>query len=71
MRWLHVVYIPLCLLVGAVVGWILAASRHEAELARLREQAEADERRQAARRVEQAQAGALGATHSTRSGDSL
>ncbi|MBK6846758.1 MAG: hypothetical protein IPG96_04125 [Proteobacteria bacterium] len=58
MRWLHVIYIPLCLVIGAVVGWTLAASRQEAELARLRERVEADERRQAERRLEQSRGGA-------------
>ncbi|MBK8481204.1 MAG: hypothetical protein IPL40_08515 [Proteobacteria bacterium] len=48
------IYIPLCLIVGAFIGWTLAGSRQEAELARLRALVDAEERRQAERRLERA-----------------
>lgn len=50
----HFVYIPLCVLVGLIVGWLLGARSSRAEIARLRSLLDAEEERMAAERMSKA-----------------
>jgi hypothetical protein len=48
----HFIYIPLCVLLGAFLGWALGARSSRAELARLRRLLAETEEREAAERVQ-------------------
>jgi len=47
----HFVYIPLCVLAGIIVGWVLGNRSARAEVTRLRGLLAVEEERQAARRM--------------------
>jgi hypothetical protein len=47
----HLIYIPLCVLVGVVIGWFLGGRSARSEVNRLQRLLEAEEERQAAERV--------------------
>lgn len=47
----HLIYIPLCVLVGAALGWLLGTRSARGEIERLRRALEEDERRERAARL--------------------
>ena len=47
----HLIYIPLCVLAGVVVGWVLGSRSARAEIARLQRLLADTEERDAARRM--------------------
>lgn len=47
----HFIYIPVCVFLGVIVGWLLGSRSARAEIVRLRELLESEESRQAAERI--------------------
>ena len=47
----HFVYIPLCVLAGLILGWVLGARSSKAEMARLQRLLDTDDERRAKERL--------------------
>lgn len=47
----HFIYIPLCVLTGLILGWVLGARSSKGEIARLQRLLEAEDERQANERL--------------------
>jgi hypothetical protein len=47
----HFVYIPLCVLTGLILGWVLGARSSKAEIARLERLLDTDDERRAKERL--------------------
>jgi hypothetical protein len=47
----HFIYIPACIFLGVIIGWLLGSRSARAEIVRLRELLDTEETRQAAERM--------------------